>query len=74
MNSVLSEIRREAIADARFVDQEARASRIGLDLLSELVHENTQIMGLLDIRRSPDFLEDLPVGHDLAGILDKNRQ
>ena len=70
----LIKIRLKAVADSGFVQQKVRAGGISLDLLSQLIHENAQVVGLLHVGRPPDLFEDLPVGHDPAGIPDENRQ
>ena len=46
----LIKIRLKSVADSWFVQQKAWAGGVGLDLLSQLVHEDTQVVGLLHIR------------------------
>jgi len=45
--------------------------RIGLDFLAQLVDENTQVLGLLAVIRTPDRLEQTPVAESLSLIRDE---
>jgi hypothetical protein len=55
----------EPVADTRFGDESGRV-RIVLQLLSKLVCVRPQIFGTPRRLRTPDVLEDVAVGQDLA--------
>ena len=53
----------------RLGQQKTGAGRILLDFVAEPGHIDSQGMGLVEVVGPPHFIEQLPVGHDLAGML-----
>src|SRR5436309_8092268 len=64
----------QAIAYASFGHYVAWLRRITLDLLPKLPDINPEILGLINMRRSPDFAEELLVRDYLAGVFDERAQ
>ena len=60
--------RGEPTAHARLGEQEARARRIGLELVPQLLHVDAQVMRLVDIERAPCFAQKVPVRQHHAGM------
>src|SRR5438309_12125875 len=73
-SGVLEALHFEAITDTGLIREVARFGGFALELLPELPDEHTQVVRLLDVRRSPDLLEKLAVGDDPAGVLDERDQ
>src|SRR5215475_10859755 len=68
-----SSVRRpEPVADARFRQDVLRTLRIGLDLLPQLPHINTQILRVGQI--VPELAEQKLVRENLASVLHQNAQ
>src|SRR5207302_7869204 len=67
-------MRGQAVADAELGQKDARLGRVLLDFLPQLAHEDAQIMGVMHVRRSPHLLEEILVGHDIAGVLGEDLQ
>ena len=56
----------EAVADAELGQEDARLRGVGLNLLPQLAHEDAQIVGVLQVRRAPDLLEQELVGDHVS--------
>src|SRR4029077_16259678 len=54
-----SPLRDEAVADARFGEQVARARGVHLELAAEVRHVDAQVVAVLDMRRSPDLAQQV---------------
>src|SRR3984893_15672275 len=59
----------EAVADAELGEQHARLGRVCFDLLADLADEDARVMGIVEVRRAPDFLEQELVGDLVARVL-----
>ena len=63
----------QAVADAGFVFDEGGFIG-GFDLAAELADIDAQIARVLDVGRAPDGVQQLALGHDLAGVLHEDAQ
>src|SRR5262245_46202026 len=54
----------QPIADARFVHEVPRPGWIALELVPQLTHVHAEILGVIDVRRSPNLLEQVTMGDD----------
>ena len=57
-----SSLRGEAVSDPDLGEEKARLGGVRLELMAELRHIDAQIMAVLEVVRSPDLFEKLPVG------------
>src|SRR4249919_3999591 len=62
----------KAVSDTQLGDQNLRGVRMRLDLLAQLANEDAQIMSVVNVDRSPDLLEQMLVGDDVACMLRKH--
>ena len=62
----------KAVADARLGDQEPRLVWVGLDLLTQLSHEDPKVLNVVALVAAPDLLEKLVVGDDKADMQGEN--
>src|SRR5690349_12014053 len=58
----------ESVADAGFSENTSRPRRVELKLVAQIADEDAQIGGVLDMRRSPQLVEDMAVRQHLASI------
>lgn len=58
----------EPVADPRFGDQDTRVGSVGLDLMPEPVHEDAQVLDVVDLVRSPHVPQDVLVGQQATGV------
>src|SRR5215207_4572982 len=65
---------RKSISHAELSTQNARTARITLDLVPELSHEYAQIVRIVLVRQTPDFLQELLMGDHVAGMLGQRLQ
>src|SRR6266849_9004309 len=65
-------IARQPISHARFGEQNLRPGGVRLDLMAKMPHVHAEIMGRIHVVRPPDFLEQLSMSNDLAGVLDQS--
>src|SRR5450759_1549668 len=56
------------IAHARLGEQEARARRVWLELVPQLLHVDAQVVRLVDVGRAPYFAQQMPVCQHHAGM------
>jgi len=63
-----SSLRGEAVSDPDLGEEKARLGGVRLELMAELRHIDAQIMAVLEVVRSPDLFEKLPVGQHHAGM------
>src|SRR5690349_1946697 len=59
----------EPVADARLVEQVARARGIGLDLAPQVRHVHVEVVRLLAVRGAPDRAQDRGMREQLALVL-----
>ena len=58
----------QPIAYSQFRDEVSRLSRVLFEFVSQLTHVDPKIMRFLDMQRSPDLLEQLPVRKHFSGM------
>src|SRR6516225_5662129 len=58
----------EAVAHARVGEQIARPGRLGLQLAAQLRHVHAQVVVLRLVGRAPDFVQQLPLGHQPTAV------
>ena len=63
-----SSFRGEAVSDPDLGEEKAWLGEVRLELMAELRHIDAQIMAVLEVVRSPDLFEKLPVGQHHAGM------
>jgi hypothetical protein len=61
-------LRLEPVAHSRFGDEVARPSWIIFELMPERLEVLTQIVGLFDVCRAPDLLQQLPLADQPPGM------
>src|SRR5262245_10142487 len=59
----------EAVSDTQLGDENLRRVRMRLDFLAQFADEDTKIVCVVNVDRSPDFLEQMLVGDDVACML-----
>src|SRR6266540_6943171 len=64
----------DPISHTRLRDDDARIIGVSLDFLTQVPNVDAQVLSILRMRGSPHGSENLPVGHDLAGVPCKKRQ
>lgn len=64
----------EAVSNAKFGDKNARLGGILFDLMAQLANKNAQIMGIMRVASAPNFLQELRVRNDIAGVLCQDLQ
>ena len=61
-------VRAEPVSDAGIGEDEPRSAWMFFDLFPELANEDTQVLSLIHVRLSPDFLKQHAMGKHFPGM------
>src|SRR5665213_3367407 len=65
-------IKRQTVADAGFGLEVAGTGWVLLEFAAELGDVNAQVLGLFGVLGTPDFVEQLALRHDAAGVFNED--
>lgn len=61
-------VRAKSISNSRVGENKSRSARLFFDLFPELTNEDTQVLSLIHVRLSPDFLKQHAMGKHFPGM------
>ena len=64
----------QPVTDTQFGHQNLRRVGVWFDFLTQLAHEDAQIMRVMHVDRAPHFLKEMLVGDHVSGVLGQNLQ